>query len=180
MEAIETKRLVLRNFRTEDAVDLYSYLHQPIAPCFFSMALKDKPAAEDEARKRSESDEYLAVCLKESGRLIGDVFATPEDDTYSIGWNFNPEFGGRGYATEAAEALLIHLFTTVNARRLYAYVEEVNTASRRLCERLGMRQEGMFIEFISFENDAEGEPIFENTAQYALLKKEWTARSRRS
>lgn len=180
MDAIETKRLVLRNFRPEDAEDLYAYLHQPTAPCFFSMALKDRNAAEDEAGQRSESDEYLAVCLKDTGRLIGDVFAMPEEDTYSIGWNFNPEFGGQGYATEAAQSLLTHLFTTVKARRLYAYVEEVNAPSRRLCERLGMRQEAMFIEFVSFENDANGDPIYENTAQYALLKKEWALRSRLS
>ena len=173
MDAIETERLVLRNFRAEDAEDLYAYLHQPTAPCFFSMALKDRAASEEEARNRGESDEYLAVCLKESGRLIGDVFATPEEDTFSIGWNFNPEFGGHGYATEAAQALLTYLFTSAGARRLYAYVEEVNTPSRRLCERLGMRQEAMFIEFVSFENAANGEPIYENTAQYALLKKEF-------
>ncbi len=78
MDAIETKRLLLRNFRPEDAEDLYAYLHQPTAPCFFSMALKDRNAAEDEAGQRSESDEYLAVCLKDTGRLIGDVFAMPK------------------------------------------------------------------------------------------------------
>ena len=59
------------------------------------------------------------------------------------------------------------------ARRLYAYVEETNVASQRLCERLGMRKEGLFVEFISFEMDGDGNPIFENTMQYAILRKEW-------
>ncbi len=62
------------------------------------------------------------------------------------------------------------------ARRLYAYVEEDNAASRRLCERLGMRPEGLFKEFISFRQDDKGTPVFENTLQYALLRKEWEAR----
>lgn len=31
----------------------------------------------------------------------------------------------------------------------------------------------MFIEFVSFVNDAEGNPIYENTMQWAILKKEW-------
>ena len=36
-----------------------------------------------------------------------------------------------------------------------------------------MRREGMFREFVSFVNDADGNPIYENTYQYAILKKEW-------
>lgn len=173
MEPIQTERLVLRNFQHDDSAGLFAYLHQPSAPCFFSMALKDMAAADDEVRNRGDSDEYLAVCLKETGRLIGDVFAMPEEDTYSIGWNFNPQFGGCGYATEAAQALVGHLFSRANARRLYAYVEEDNVPSRRVCERLGMRQEGMFIDFVSFENDESGAPVYVNTAQYALLRREW-------
>ena len=61
------------------------------------------------------------------------------------------------------------------ARRLYAYVEQDNIASQRLCERLGMRKEGVFREFVSFVTDDEGVPIFENTMQYAILRKEWAA-----
>lgn len=36
-----------------------------------------------------------------------------------------------------------------------------------------MRKEGLFQEFVSFVNDENGNPIFENTIQYALLSKEW-------
>ena len=52
-------------------------------------------------------------------------------------------------------------------------MEEDNYRSQRLCEKLGMRQEGLFIEFISFENNADGTPKYVNTMQYAILKKEW-------
>jgi RimJ/RimL family protein N-acetyltransferase len=108
--------------------------------------------------------------------VIGDVFAMPEPpDTYSVGWNFNAAFSGAGFATEAARALFDYLFTVKQARRLYAYVEEDNVSSRRLCERLGMRVEGLFREFISFREDEHGHPVYENTLQYALLRKEWQA-----
>ena len=43
----------------------------------------------------------------------------------------------------------------------------------RLCEKLGMRREGLFLEFISFVNNPDGTPRYENTYQYAILKKEW-------
>ena len=36
-----------------------------------------------------------------------------------------------------------------------------------------MRAEGLFLEFISFKNDTQGMPIYENTMQFAILRKEW-------
>ena len=60
-----------------------------------------------------------------------------------------------------------------NIRRIYAYTEDYNLSSQRLCEKLGMRREGLFKEFVSFVNDEGGVPIYENTMQYAILKKEW-------
>lgn len=173
METIETERLFLRNFQRKDAVALFAYLHEPVASCFLSLALEDLSKAEAEAEARSRDDEHIAVCLKESGKLIGDLFAIPEQDTFAVGWNFNPEFSGQGYASEAAKALFTHLFTARGARRLYAYVEDHNAPSQRLCIRMGMRKEGHFIEFVSFKNDDEGAKIYENTMQYAILLKEW-------
>jgi hypothetical protein len=38
-----------------------------------------------------------------------------------------------------------------------------------------MRQEGLFREFVTFVNDEDGNPIYENTMQWAILKKEWDA-----
>ena len=176
MDIIETERLTLRNFRLGDAADLFAYLRQPRPSCFFSLRLADIEAARAEVETRSKSDEHVAVCLRSSGVLIGDLFCVHEPpDTYSVGWNFNADFGGAGYASEAGRALFSHLFTAKGARRLYAYVEEDNIPSRRLCERLGMRKEGLFKEFVSFTNDDEGAPKFENTMQYAILRKEWTA-----
>ncbi len=45
--------------------------------------------------------------------------------------------------------------------------------SQRLCEKLGMRREGPFLELVSFVKDTDGNPVYENTYQYAILKKEW-------
>ncbi|CCJ05622.1 GNAT family N-acetyltransferase [Methylocystis sp. SC2] len=176
MNVIETDRLILRNFRQGDATDLFAYLRQPRSNCFASLRLADLNAAQAEVEARSSSDEHIAVCLRSSDRLIGDLFCVHEPpDTYSVGWNFNADFGGAGYASEAARALFDCLFKVKRARRLYAYVEEDNIASQRLCERLGMRNEGLFREFVSFVTDDDGAPIFENTMQYAILRKEWTA-----
>ncbi|MGY0712660.1 GNAT family N-acetyltransferase [Azospirillum argentinense] len=176
MDPITTDRLILRPFREGDAPDLFAYLRHPRASCFLSLKLDDLDAAAAEVETRSRSDEHIAVCLRSTGRVIGDVFQVPEPpDTHTVGWNFNADFAGAGYAAEAARALFDHLFTVKQARRLYAYVEDTNVASQRLCERLGMRKEGLFVEFISFKTDGDGHPVFENTMQYAILRKEWRA-----
>ena len=70
------------------------------------------------------------------------------------------------------------VFNVKDARRLYAYTEDYNIASQKLCEKLGMRREGMFMEFVSFVKDEDGNPIYENTCQYAILKREWEQNSK--
>ena len=177
MKPIETNRLVLRNFRREDAAELLAYLESPVASCFLSLTLRDMNAALSEADRRSMDDAQIAVCLKDSNQLIGDLFAHPEDDTISVGWNFNPAFSGQGYAFEAAHALFADMFDVQGIRRIYAYVEDHNLPSQKLCERLGMRREGLFLDYISFRNNDAGQPVYENTMQYALLKREWDAPS---
>ena len=61
--------------------------------------------------------------------------------------------------------------------KIYAYTEDDNIRSQNLCKKLGMRQEGFFKEFISFVKNPDGTPKYENTLQFAILKKEWRLRS---
>ena len=64
----------------------------------------------------------------------------------------------------------------MEARRIYAYTEDYNLPSQRLCERLGMRREGLFMEFVSFINNPDGTPLYENTMQYAIaIQKKYKA-----
>lgn len=177
MQTIETERLILRPFREGDAADLFAYLRAPTVPCFLSLRLADLGEAEIEVGRRALDESSVAICLKQTGRVIGDLFGgggeNDEDDTASVGWHLDPQFGGRGYAFEAATALFDHLFRVKGFRRLYAYVEDHNTPSQRLCEKLGMRREGVFVEYVSFRKDDAGNPIYENTMQYAILRREW-------
>lgn len=115
-----------------------------------------------------------AVSLKKDDFIIGDVFALREnEDTYNVGWHFNKRFEGKGFACEAAAGLLDYLFREAGARRIYGFVEDDNIRSERLCERLGMRREGCFKEFVTFVNNPDGSPKYEDTCVYAILEKEW-------
>ncbi len=48
-----------------------------------------------------------------------------------------------------------------------------NTASQHLCEKLGMRREGLVPGVYIFCDNPDGTPRYENTYQYAILKREW-------
>ncbi|WP_339162196.1 GNAT family N-acetyltransferase [Bacillus sp. FSL M8-0277] len=177
MNQLETNRLMLRPFCDEDAAGMLEYLSNPRVNCFLADRISSLEEALAIVKKRKEDHSYVAVCLKENQQIIGELFHLKEDpDTYSIGWNFNEAYEGKGYARESAVALLSYLFVEKAARRLYAYVEDDNVRSQALCERLGMRREGLFLEFISFTTYEDGTPKYENTYQYALLKKEWKQR----
>lgn len=181
---IETERLLLRPFVESDAADVFEYLNEPEVDCFTSMKLRSLAEAKREMKRRMKSPEYyFAVVLKESGKVIGELFGEPEGagpegdpleaDAFSPCWMLNKEYQGKGYAYEAARAYFDYLFHEKGLRRLYAYTEDYNLPSQRLCEKLGMRREGLFLEFVSFVNNSDGTPHYENTVQYAILKKEW-------
>lgn len=173
---IETTRIIIRDFEEKDAAGLYEYLAAPPVNCFHSEKVNSYDDAVKKLEERKSGEIYgnsYAVCLRESDFIIGEVFAKKEaPDTYSVGWNFNLNYAGKGYATEAAKVLFDYLFEK-DARRIYAYTEDDNISSQKLCERLGMRKEGLFLEFISFINNSDETPRYENTYQYAILKKEW-------
>lgn len=182
--AIETERLILRPFSESDAADVLEYLREPAVNCFACMKLNSLEEADAEMKKRKgETEYYFAIALKSDGKVIGEIEAYPERDdphaddspldTFSPCWMLNGDYQGKGYAYEAAHAFFDYLFKEKGARRIYAYIEDYNLASQRLCEKLGMRWEGLFKEFISFVNNPDGTPHYENTVQYAILKKEW-------
>ncbi len=181
---LETERLILRPFLESDAVDVLEYLKKPPVNCFVSMQLNSLEEASAEVKKRAgEIEYYFAIVLKETGKVIGEIDACPECgephdihspfDTFSPCWMLNGAYQGKGYVYEAAHTFFDYLFREKGARRIYAYTEDYNLASQRLCEKLGMRREGLFIEFVSFVNNPDGTPHYENTMQYAILKKEW-------
>lgn len=190
MSEIETKRLLLRPFRESDAADVLEYLSGSLPHCFAGLHLDTLEEARAEVLKRAADTEYcFAIVLKETGRVIGEIDAEPSDykppmlrsretpppppDTFTPSLILNAAHRGDGYAYEATYALFDYLFTRRGVRRIYSYVDDYNACSQHLCEKLGMRREGLFQSFVSFVDDAAGNPVYENTIQYAILKQEW-------
>jgi len=89
------------------------------------------------------------VVERGSNAAVGYVnfHAPPDaDGMVEIGYQIVPAARRRGYATEGAAALLHHAFTALGAEAVFATTMAVNTPSRRVMERLGMRHVRTFTE----------------------------------
>jgi RimJ/RimL family protein N-acetyltransferase len=88
----------------------------------------------------------------------------PSGDT-EIGWHFHPDHWGHGYATEAAAAVLAYALATgpdkTGLDKLVAVTAPANTASQKVCERIGMTHRGQTSRYYNalcelYETEASG------------------------
>lgn len=178
---IETDRLRLRPYSAADVDDLFAMHSREDVVRYLYWEVRDREqvAAMLERRQtrtalEQEGDALiLAVELKESGRVIGDVllqWTSEERRQGEIGFIFHPDFHGRGYASEAALVMLRLGFDELDLHRIVGRCEAGNVDSTRLMERLGMRQEAHFRENEFVKGRWDDELVF------AMLHREWAER----
>jgi RimJ/RimL family protein N-acetyltransferase len=86
-----------------------------------------------------------AVEEKKSRRVVGMINYNRRDvreKRAELGWLALPAFQGRGFMTEAARALLRHLFDDLGVHKVEAQIQPQNKPSIALAKRLGFRKEG--------------------------------------
>ena len=173
-----TERLVLRPFRHGDETDVLAYRSRPDVVRY--MPTEPLPASGTvafvaeriPATQIQADDDKIILAVEHDGRVIGDLLIRATQIAHrqaEIGWAFNPDYHGRGFATEAARELLVLAFADLRMHRVFAQLDPRNTASARMCERLGMRREAHFREDIWFKGE------WGDTAVFALLASEWRA-----
>jgi [ribosomal protein S5]-alanine N-acetyltransferase len=177
MIIMETERLIVRNFRVDDWQDLYEYLSQKEVLRYEPEGESDQEDCKRKAMERSQSDIFLAVCLKDSDKMIGHVYFNQtgpvEFLTWEIGYIFNPKYYGKGYATESCQRVLQFGFKKLGAHRIIAMCNPENSTSWKLLERLSMRREGHHKKKAFFRRTDDGNPIWHDAYQYAILSEEW-------
>ena len=174
MEAatIRTERLLLRPFRETDHRDLYEFLAQLENDEFEGYPGITFENSLAQLRERLGSEEYLAMELKESGKVVGNVYCgRREFCAREVGYIVNEDYLRRGYAAEALTAAVEAAFR-VGVHRFFARCDPRNERSWRLPEKAGFRREGHLRQNVFFHRDARGEPIWKDTYVYARLKED--------
>lgn len=145
MIVLETDRLVVRTFQPDDWKDLQEYVTQPEVTRYDH----EYPHSDEDLRNLvrffADNEGFWAVCLKDTGKMIGHVVCVRQEPresrTWHIGFVFNPAFYGNGYATESCQRVLRRVFADEGARRVESACATANAPSWRLLERLGLRRE---------------------------------------
>ena len=165
----ETKRLILRRFRESDLQDLHEYLSDAQVVAFEPYIAMNMNEVRENLTWRISTEEMIAVELKETGKLIGNVYLGRRDfDSLEIGFVFNGKYQHQGYARESCEKL-IDLAFAAGVHRIYAECDPENENSWRLLERLGFSREAHLRQNAYFWKDTDGNPIWKDTYIYALL-----------
>lgn len=175
---IRTERLLLRPLTLDDVDALLAYRSRPDVCRYVPFQPMDRRVVEERLAGQwaltALTDEgqalTLGVELARTGELVGDVILfwhSREHRGGEIGYVFNPDFSGHGYATEAAHALLRLGFEDLGLRRIVARIDERNEASARVLRRLGMRQEARLVENEFFKGEWSTE------LDFAMLADEW-------
>lgn len=176
---IKTNRLIIRKYKPDDWNDLYEYLSDEKVVKYEPYTVFTKESSMQEAVNRSNNNDFWAVCLKDIDKLIGNIYLSKQNfETWELGYVFNANYQGKGYATEAARVMLDNVFLNQDARRVVAMCNPLNTASWKLLERLGFRREGHLVKNIYFKTNEQGQPMWSDTYEYGILSDEWLSSSK--
>lgn len=145
---IQTERLVLRRFRPYDATAFAAYRGEPAVARYqswdetYSVADAEGMIASLAEVHPGEPGEWFqfAVTDRLTDVLVGDcgLHVDGSDPRRAeIGYTLAPAHQGRGFATEAVDALVGYAFDTLGLERIQATADERNAPSIRVVERLG-------------------------------------------
>lgn len=176
---VRTDRLLLRRAGEADLDLIWAYRRRGDVTRWISAA----PATLSDHRAAFVEGDFAhrLVIVERDGIVVGDAMIKVEDAwaqaevreaargaQAELGWCFDPDHGGRGYATETVRALVDLCFGPLGLRRVYALCFADNEPSWRLMERVGMRCEQHLVKESLHRSGAWLDGL-----GYALLAEEW-------
>lgn len=138
-QTITTSRLVLRAPQMIDAEELV----QAGALAMSAQEAKKSVAGMVEELRHPFTFHWVITL---DGHAIGRVKGwdvSPYNGYLQLGYDVGSAYRNQGYMTEAVRAVIRYMLTKADANRVYCSVRAGNTASRRVCEKCGMQQEGV-------------------------------------
>ena len=172
---LRTERLLLRPHELADADAFVAAWRSEEWTSLLLSPPMNRAEVVEMVRRRTGRDDATFIGLvvtTHDGTVVGDSLLHLQGTGLSegeIGWTILPEHAGRGYATEAARAVLRLGFEHYGLRRVMANLDVRNDRSAALCERLGMRRE------VHRVADFWSKGEWTSSYEYALLREEWRA-----
>lgn len=176
---IRTERLILRRFESTDLDAFHAYHSLPDTARFLPGPAKTYTQSMERVGQYAnftfeKEGDWVCLAIEATGSpgLMGEVVLKwlPGLGQGEIGWTLAPAARGKGYGTEAADAVLRLGFEELAMHRIEARLDALNTASAALCERLGMRLEARFVDKWRYKGQWATELV------YAILADEWRDR----
>lgn len=160
-DLIATERLILRRPKATDAIAKYEYSRDPLVNRYMDWKPHATPgdaaAFVESAAARWASGEFSwVITARPDDRAIGSVGCTVNAHAAELGFVLARDHWGRGYATEAARAVLEWLVTLESVVRISATCDIENAASVRVLEKIGMAREGVLRRWAVRPNLAPG------------------------
>lgn len=152
---LQTERLILREWSSEDWVAVHRYASSEQVTQYMLWG----PNTEEETKAHIEQvirwqhevprrSFELAVTLKDNGEIIGGCGLVLHESNGEIGYCLHPDAWGNGYASEAARAIVAFGFQELGIHRIYATCRPANLGSANVMRKIGMKQEGHLREHI--------------------------------
>lgn len=174
---LETERLILRQFKIEDYVEMYNnWACEDAVTKFLTWQTHTnqdvtKSVLADWISKYANKDFYnWAIELKEENRLIGNISVVSlREETLSaiLGYCMGSKWWGKEIMPEAGKAVLKYLFEEVGFNRIAANHDKNNPNSGRVMQKIGMTYEGT-LRSAGFCNQGIIDDV-----RYSILKSEW-------
>jgi [ribosomal protein S5]-alanine N-acetyltransferase len=153
---IETPRLVLREFRTDDHPAVQAFAGDPEVTRYTEWGPNTPDDTEvflreavRDAALRPRTRFALAITDRADGALVGSVELRITAHRQGVtGYALSPARWGQGLATEAAAAMLGLGFDELGLHKITATCDPANAGSARVLTKIGMRQEGHLREHV--------------------------------
>ena len=168
MKTLETERLLLRDWKPEEAADMLEFYRDPdIWPRAGGQVFTALDQCEQCIQDYAAAQETWAVVLKETGQPIGSIFL--EDIGRYPGYRemefvLSGAYHGRGYMTEAVKQVLEYAFETLKLEVVAACHYPDNVQSRQVLEKCGFRYEGTLRRYSKNGKDS---------VRYSVTKEDW-------
>ena len=179
---IETGRLFLRSYRESDETWYFEMSQRN--RIHLEKYESDNPVmeihSEDDAKKivsdlvnawKTRTHFFMGGFLKGSNQFVAQVYIGPVNwdlPEFGVGYFADVEQEGKGYVTEAVNAVVKLLFENLNAHRILIETDDTNARSISVAERCGFVKEGHFR-----ENKKNPDGTYSGTLLYGLLKSEF-------